>query len=571
MTTKLTIRLLLLWVLAQPAISSAATFNVEIRNFYFTPTNLVIQPGDTVVWRNTSFTSHDTTHRAPIGSRVWASRVLAQNETFTHTFTQSGVFPYMCALHIGNFPQQTGTVSVAAANFPLTLSSSPPAGGTVSATPPPGEEGYTAGTSVSVTATPAEGFTFTGWSGDAAGTQNPVSVVMNEAKAVTANFSPVAAPVFALTTTVDPATSGSINAEPAPNAGDGMYVQGTVVTLTAIPAAGFAFTNWSGAASGTSITAIIVMNSNQFATAHFVIGAPAVHRLDIEVTPLNGGNVVVTPPSSNGTYAAGTHLALAAQPAPGFRFVRWTLPTESTDNPIPLLLNADKLVSVVFEPVGSFDFASVRGAYSGLLEAATNYAASAAITMRVSKTGAFRGTAWIGGMRTSLSGQFDQLGYAPLVVRRATLTGSLSIESDGSSIIGYLADAAGTTASILLAPLRSTTNEFTGSYRVEFPAQEPVMMPGTATIVVRANGVTHIRGTLGDGTSIFQRTSLTPDGKVPLFARLYKGRGAIMGWIELAQNASTVSWFRPADSRSVACPTGFALRLPVTIAGYDQR
>jgi hypothetical protein len=47
---------------------------------------------------------------------------------------------------------------------------------------------YTAGTTVDLTAVPASGWNFTAWSGDATGTVNPTSVVMNGHKSVTATF-----------------------------------------------------------------------------------------------------------------------------------------------------------------------------------------------------------------------------------------------------------------------------------------------------------------------------------------------------------------------------------------------
>ncbi|MEI6753171.1 MAG: ice-binding family protein [Paludibacter sp.] len=48
--------------------------------------------------------------------------------------------------------------------------------------------GYVSGASVQLTATPNSGYTFTSWSGDATGSVNPVTVVMNSNKNVTANF-----------------------------------------------------------------------------------------------------------------------------------------------------------------------------------------------------------------------------------------------------------------------------------------------------------------------------------------------------------------------------------------------
>lgn len=47
---------------------------------------------------------------------------------------------------------------------------------------------FTTNTSVTLTATPDAGASFLKWSGDASGTQNPLPVVMNQSKVITANF-----------------------------------------------------------------------------------------------------------------------------------------------------------------------------------------------------------------------------------------------------------------------------------------------------------------------------------------------------------------------------------------------
>ncbi len=64
---------------------------------------------------------------------------------------------------------------------PSTSGSTHPAAGTYT---------YDTGTTATVTATPANGYTFIGWSGAATGVTNPVTVTMDADKTITANFSP---------------------------------------------------------------------------------------------------------------------------------------------------------------------------------------------------------------------------------------------------------------------------------------------------------------------------------------------------------------------------------------------
>jgi uncharacterized repeat protein (TIGR02543 family) len=65
-------------------------------------------------------------------------------------------------------------------------------GGTTN--PVPGTYTYDEGTSVNITATANSGSSFGGWSGDASGTTNPVTITMNGNKTVTANFAKLVKP-----------------------------------------------------------------------------------------------------------------------------------------------------------------------------------------------------------------------------------------------------------------------------------------------------------------------------------------------------------------------------------------
>ena len=46
-----------------------------------------------------------------------------------------------------------------------------------------------------LTATPADGYTFTSWSGDATGSTNPITISMSDNKNITANFTAIPPPV----------------------------------------------------------------------------------------------------------------------------------------------------------------------------------------------------------------------------------------------------------------------------------------------------------------------------------------------------------------------------------------
>jgi hypothetical protein len=127
------------------------------------------------------------------------------------------------------------------------------------------------GTSVTLTATPNAGSSFTGWSGACTGSATTCVVSMNSDKAVTATY------VQGTRLEVAKAGDGfgSVSSSPAglncalPCAG--AFPANTTVTLTVSATAGSAFTGWSGACTGTSPTCTVVMSSARQATATLVL------------------------------------------------------------------------------------------------------------------------------------------------------------------------------------------------------------------------------------------------------------------------------------------------------------
>ena len=116
---------------------------------------------------------------------------------------------------------------------------------------------FSSGTQVSITATPSEGYSFSGWSNGSS--DNPLSVTLNSNTSVTANFQVI---VNSYTLTVIAGEGGSVSSE------GGEYEEGTEVTITATPDEGYEFTEWSDGSSEESIT--LQVNSNLEITANFI-------------------------------------------------------------------------------------------------------------------------------------------------------------------------------------------------------------------------------------------------------------------------------------------------------------
>jgi uncharacterized repeat protein (TIGR02543 family) len=155
------------------------------------------------------------------------------------------------------------TVTANFLGYPLNVSASPAAAGTV--TKNPNQPIYPPGTQVTLTATASSSYTFIGWSGDATGTTNPLTVTIDAAKNITANFS-----AYTLTTNALPAGTGTVSRNPNLS----LYPIGTQVTLIATPSAGYAFGSWSGDATGINNPLQLTMDANKNITANFVLPTP---------------------------------------------------------------------------------------------------------------------------------------------------------------------------------------------------------------------------------------------------------------------------------------------------------
>jgi plastocyanin len=92
-------------VQVQTESTSSTTVNATIKNYAFSASNLTVTKGTKVVWTNEDSVGHSVTSDS--GSEL-ASATLSTGESYSHTFTKTGTFPYHCAPH----SYMTGTVTV---------------------------------------------------------------------------------------------------------------------------------------------------------------------------------------------------------------------------------------------------------------------------------------------------------------------------------------------------------------------------------------------------------------------------------------------------------------------------
>jgi uncharacterized protein YkwD len=150
-----------------------------------------------------------------------------------------------------------------AQRYPLVLSKAGTGSGSVSKQPDQAD--YLPGTKVTLTATPAAGSTFSGWSGDADCVDGMIT--MDGPRNCTATFTSDVAQRYLLVLWKAGTGSGSVGKQPDQSD----YLPGTKVTLIATPAAGSIFSGWSGHTD--CVDGVVTMNGVRNCTATFTSSA----------------------------------------------------------------------------------------------------------------------------------------------------------------------------------------------------------------------------------------------------------------------------------------------------------
>jgi len=196
----------------------------------------------------------------------------------------------------------------------------------------PDQDTYEYGTEVELTAIPDTGWSFSHWSGDLLGNNNPETITMDEDKTVTAHFI-----INEYTLTVNIDGNGAVTKDPDQDT----YEYGTEVELTAIPDTGWSFSHWSGDLSGGNNPEYITIDEDKTVIANF---SENQYTLTIII---EGQGSVLKDPDQN-TYEYGTEVELTAVPDTGWSFSHWSGDLSGDSNPEYITMDEDKTVIANF-------------------------------------------------------------------------------------------------------------------------------------------------------------------------------------------------------------------------------
>ena len=203
------------------------------------------------------------------------------------------------------------------------------------------DEGYLFESVLELTAKPAEGWEFSGWSGDLESDENPLTITIEENTSLTANFE-----IIGVKLTVDIEGEGTVEQEVVSQKTTN-YEFGTIVELTALPANGWYFSGWEGDLEGVENPITIELEEDQEVTAVF-------RRQAFELTISSTGEGLVSSELFSGEETEDGFLfesvvELSATPDDGWELARWSRDIDSEENPIEIEILDNLSITAEFE------------------------------------------------------------------------------------------------------------------------------------------------------------------------------------------------------------------------------
>jgi uncharacterized protein (TIGR02145 family)/uncharacterized repeat protein (TIGR02543 family) len=277
------------------------------------------------------------------------------------------------------------------------------------------------------------------------------------------------------------ATNGSV--DKSPNAVS--YDSGTVVTLTPVPTGNYHFSGWTGALTGTTNPATIIMNSEKSVTAGFEVNPPNSFSLTVIA---ENGTVAKSPDATQ--YDSATVVSLTATPSPGYQFTGWTGDLSGTTNIASITMTGVKSVTANFTIK---KYALTVNATNGSVAKspdANHYDSGTVVSLTATPSPGFQFTGWTGDLSgttniasitmtgvKSVTANFTIKKYALTVnatngsvakspdanqYDSGTVVSLTATPSPGFQFTGWTGDLSGTTniASITMTGAKSITANF---------------------------------------------------------------------------------------------------------------
>jgi hypothetical protein len=261
------------------------------------------------------------------------------------------------------------------------------------------------GKQISITATPNAGYRFTSWGGACSGQGQTCTLTPTGTTTISVTFSAV----HSVTVTKSGDGTGTVATAGAEiscgSTCSASFASGASVTLTATPASDSMFVGWSGGCSGTAVSCVVSLGSDQSVTATFA------KEKKLSVGVHGRGRVTSTPAglscvdACTALVAPNTVVSLAAVAEEGWRFVGWSGGPCTGTAPCAVTMTADTTIGADFKPV--FLLRVIAAGGRGVVRSAPNgilcgkycskvFLQGAVVTLRAKAAKGYRFTGWAG-------------------------------------------------------------------------------------------------------------------------------------------------------------------------------
>lgn len=381
------------------------------------------------------------------GQSCTVTATAATGYTFTNWTENGNVVSTNASYSFTVNGDRTLVAHFTANTYTIAVSANPTAGGTVN-----GGGTYTYGQSCTVSATAANGYTFTNWTENG----NVVSTNASYTFSVTANRTLVAhftQNSYNVAVSANPTNGGTVT-------GGGTFTYGQNCTVTATPANGYTFINWTenGSFVSSSASYTFSVTANRNLVAHFTANPQPTYTITVSANPTNGGTVM-----GGGTYQEGQSCTLRATAATGYLFENWTENGNvvSTNANYTFTVTGNRTLVAHFAALPTFTISvSASPADGGDVDGGGTYQQGQSCTVNATPATGYSFIGWTENGNTVSSNPrytFTVTGNRTLVANFKAIT--YTIEATANPAVGGEISGAGTYEYGSQATLRVVSNE----------------------------------------------------------------------------------------------------------------
>ena len=383
--------------------------------------------------------TNSTSSPLSIGGLVDSSLALDQNGTLFFGCFDNKVYAVNVGTGLADSPwpqfKRGGNRNGSWPSFLVEVGLSPSGAGEVNGS---GIYNQGATATLSVSSNINDGYSFGYWSGDQAGSSNPLTFGVNSHLNITANFH-LNAYLLEVNSSIGGTATGSTN-----------LPHGSLAPIIASANPGYSFTGWTGDgitdASAQSTT--ISMTQARTATANF---SPNLYTINIDVLPVGAGAV-----DGGGDYNHGDSVSLQVTPdaSQGYNFVNWSGSSVGSDNPLNFQIYSDLNLTANFAL--NVYLLTVNAGTGGTASGSTSSVHGSLAQINASPSSGYSFAGWIG---EGISDQSSEVTTVNMT-KTQTVTASFSLNSypltlpvdEGGRVSGEGNFTHGTSAPILAVP-----------------------------------------------------------------------------------------------------------------------